>query len=546
LFHIFPRQKFFTIIGIGLLAVGGCELFEEPPSSPPFDNAAPETYLTISSQSVIIARLDSVICDSTGLLCDSSYSYYFEADSLQADSIPPADLDTLQNALQAILASTQTMNWWGEDPDGDIIGYYYKWKHDPDWTYTTSESKTFIVPIRTAFDIFGFAVKAMDSDSLVDPTPAEIILPVRNTPPVISFRYQSNPDVDNPNLPERTFPTRTFLWAVADDDGLETVDSIYYALDSTVSWKALPASEKGITLSESSDPALTPGNHVFYLKAKDIAGAESEIVHYPDINDESTPNTWEVMEPIGDVLLVDDFPFDPNNNAMAWYKSVLDTIPGVGINAGGDGYSVWEIGSQLPFSETDVVATLGYFKHLIWYSAINGPETYGDASNPIYQFVLRGGNVFINVTEIKSTATTWFPFDSTAALNSTGRMMSGTTILSTINSSLDLELSKINPYRCSSFALNDTSTLDPVLGPTYTPLYRMPEPGGTDPWIGTPIVAAEYDHRSPLPENVNAGKVVLFTVPMHDGSSPQGGAIMEGNSSAGKFISWVLQQRFMP
>jgi hypothetical protein len=289
--------------------LAGCELFEEPPSSPPFDNAAPETYLTISSQSIIIARLDSVVCDSTGLLCDSAYSYYFEVDSLQGDSIPPAELDTLRDALQTVLASTQTMNWWGEDSDGDIIGYYYKWKHELDWTYTTNESKTFIVPIRTAFDIFGFAVKAMDSDSLVDPTPAEIILPVRNTRPEISFRFQSNPVVNNPNLPERTFPTRTFLWSVADDDGLETVDSIFYALDDTLSWIALPASEKGITLSELTEPALTPGTHVFYLKAKDIAGAESEVIHYPDINDDSTPNTWEVMEPIGDVLLVDDFPW---------------------------------------------------------------------------------------------------------------------------------------------------------------------------------------------------------------------------------------------
>jgi hypothetical protein len=521
--------------------LGGCELFEEPPSSSPFENAAPETYLTISSQSIIIARLDSVVCDSTGL-CDSSYSYYFEADSLEGDSIPPADLDTLQNALQAVLASTQTMTWWGEDPDGDVIGYFYKWKHEADWTYTTNESETFIIPIRTAFGIFGFAAKAMDSDSLVDPTPAEIILPVRNTPPVISFRYQSNPVVNNPNLPERTFPTRTFLWAVADDDGLETVDSIFYALDDTLSWIALPASEKGITLSESSEPALTPGTHVFYLKAKDIAGAESEIIHYPDINDESSPNTWEVMEPIGDVLLVDDFPWDPKNNALAWYLSILDTIPGVGA----DGYSVWEIGSQLPFSETDVVATLGYFKHLVWYSGINGPEMYGDAANPIYQFVLNGGNVLINVTELKSTATIWFPFDSRAEVNPNGRLFPETIIESSINSNLDLKTSKTIPYRFSSFALNDTSALDPVLGPTFTPLYRMAEPSGADPWTGTPIVGAEYDHRSPLPENMNAGKVVLTSIPMHDGTSPEGGATIEGNGSAGKFISWVLQQRFMP
>jgi len=536
--HKFLDQKLFIVIVIGLLTLAGCELFEEPPTSSPFENAAPETYLSISSQSVIYARLDTVDCDSTTGICDTSYSYYFEA-----DSTPPGDLDTVHNALQTVLASTQTMTWWGEDPDGDIIGYYYKWKHEQDWTYTTNESETFIIPIRQAFGIFGFAVKAMDSDSLVDPTPAEIILPIQNTPPEISFRYRSNPIVTNPNVTEKTFPTRTFLWVVADDDGLETVDSIYYALDSTSYWNALGASEKGITFTE-----LTPGTHVFYLKARDIAGAESEIIHYPDINDDFTPNTWLVMEPVGDVLLVDDFPWDSKNNAMAWYQSILDTIPGVGFGVGGDGYSVWEIGSALPFSETDVSATLGYFKHIIWYSAANGPETYGDASNPIYQFLQNGGNIFINVTEIYSSATVWFPFDSTAVVDPYQRLRTGTTIESSINTDLDLELSKLILYRVYSFAINDTSALDPDFGPYFTPFYRMREATDTDPWTGRPIIAAEYDHRSAI--NENAGKAILFSIPLHDGTdyggSYIGGATMEGNGSAGKFISWVLQQRFMP
>lgn len=537
-------KKFFITIAIGLLTLAGCELFEESPTNSLFENTAPETYLSISSQSVIYARLDSVVCDATGL-CDTSYSYYFEA-----DSIPPDDIDTLHNALQTVLASTQTMVWWGEDMDGDVIGYYYKWKHDQDWTFTTNESESFIIPIRQAFGIFGFAVKAMDSDSLIDPTPAEINLPIRNTPPVISFRYRSNPLVTggSPNITEKTFPTRTFLWVVADDDGLETVDSIYWALDDTSHWNALSASEKGITLTENSEPELTPGTHVFYLKVKDIAGAESEIIHYPDINDDSTPNTWQVVEPVGDVLLVDDFAWDPRNNALAWYQSILDTVPGVGLGAGGDGYSVWEIGSALPFSGADIAATLGYFKHLIWFAAINGPEMYGNASNAISQFIQNGGNIFINVTEIKDAATVWFPFDSTAAINPLGRLFAGTTIESEINTNHDLELSKLIPYRVRSFAINDTSALDPDHGPYYTPLYRMREATGSDPWHGRPIVAAEYDHSSPI--NESAGKAILFSIPLHDGTdfgeSYLGGATLEGNGSAGKFISWTLQHRFMP
>ena len=95
--------------------------------------------------------------------------------------------------------------------------------------------------------------------------------------------------------------------------------------------------------------------------------------------------------------------------------------------------------------------------------------------------------------------------------------------------------------------MNDTSVLDPVFGPYFRPLYRMREATPTDPWAGRPIVAAEYDHRSAT--NENAGRVILFTIPLHDGTdfggSYLGGATIEGNGSAGKFISWVLQKRFM-
>ncbi len=527
--HKIPVNKYTIIILTGLLVLASCDIFEDPPTSSPLANSVPETYLSVSSQSMIFVQLDTVICDTLGN-CDSMYAYYFEA-----DSIPPGEMDTLDNALQTILASTQTMTWWGEDPDGDIIGYYYKWMHEDDWTFTTSESETFIIPIRTAFGIFGFSVKAMDSDSLVDSSPAEITLPIRNTPPVVDFRYQSNPVVtgSTPDITERTFPTRTFLWTVADDDGLETVDSIFYALDDTSQWIGLPASEKGITLSD-----LEPGTHVFYVKARDIAGAESVVIHYPDLDDDSTPNTWEVMEPVGDVLLVDDYDFDPSNNALTWYEDVLDTITAISD----DGYSIWEIGRNLPYSETDVSATLGYFKHIVWYTAVTGPETYGDASNAIYQFIQQGGNVLVIVTELTPSAAIWHPFDSTAIINPDGRLFSGTDLHSLIDSTLDLRLSKLIPYRVSSIALTDTSEIDPVNGPYYTPLYRLPEPGPSDPWIGRPLVAAEYDHTSPI--NENAGKAILFTIPMHDGTA-WGGATMEGNGSGGKFISWVLQERFL-
>ena len=57
--------------------------------------------------------------------------------------------DTLDQAFTTITTSRQVLHWWGEDADGQVLGYYYKWSSDSSWTYTDLESGTFYVPIRS-------------------------------------------------------------------------------------------------------------------------------------------------------------------------------------------------------------------------------------------------------------------------------------------------------------------------------------------------------------------------------------------------------------
>ena len=490
----------------------------------------PETYLSISSQSVIYVRIDSIVCaDLTSMTeCDTARTYYFEADT----ALPAEGLDTVFNALQTVLASQQTLHWWGEDSDGEVVGYRYRWSTDTAWTYTTEESREFVVPIRTAFDLFTFAVAAVDNDSLTDETPATIVLPVQNSPPEIGFRFRSNPIVPDPSAEYTTFPTRTFVWDITDSDGLETVDSVFYALDDTSAgaWLALSAAaHSSVTLTN-----LTPGLHTFYVKTQDIAGAESPIIQFPDSLDEAGPNTWRVLPVVGNIVIVDDFHQDNGNVALAWYRSIFDTIPGIGPG----NYSVWEIGRELPFSETDITATLGYFEHAYWYTGYTGIETYNAASNAINRFVLNGGNLFINVTEIKDTSFFWFPLSSTSAINPTGRLLPGKVLNSALSPSLNLEISALIAVRIRSFE-SLAAGIDPVDGPTFEVLYRLEPPQDGDLWTGEPVVAGEYDHRAPLtPE---AGKVIFFSVPFHSGGIP----LLEGNGSGGKFISWAFRNRFL-
>ncbi|MQY78182.1 MAG: hypothetical protein GH151_03180 [Bacteroidetes bacterium] len=66
--------------------------------------------------------------------------------------------------------STQYLHWWGIDPDGEVMGYFYQWSYFgeeyPDsFIWTTSESDTFHIPIHQDIDHFWFKVKAVDNSA---------------------------------------------------------------------------------------------------------------------------------------------------------------------------------------------------------------------------------------------------------------------------------------------------------------------------------------------------------------------------------------------
>ncbi|NOZ74335.1 MAG: hypothetical protein GXO90_03015 [FCB group bacterium] len=512
------------IILLSLPVLFSCSLWEYNDPSDPLANQPPETYLSLIATDTVyasIAEIDTLIDPGNGTeIMDTLWTYNFSGN-------PDTSMvwDTLDHAFTTITTSRQALHWWGEDPDGNVIGYYYRWSVDHEWSYTTKESGLFFVPIQTNLDVFSFEVKAMDGDSLVDGSPARLVLPIRNSPPQVSFRYRSNPFLVNiPGDTSFTFPTRTFVWDIYDQDGLGSVISVYYALDDTCDtcWTTLDAaSYSSITLTE-----INPGRHTFYLMVEDIAGARSPIISFPDEQNIDEPNFWVVKPVRGSVLIVDDFPQDNNNVALSWYRTVLDTLLGT------EAYSVWEVGNALPFSSTDITANLSYFTSVLWFSAYTQKETYLEASSSIYSYVMGGGNFFLDAPDLKDSTFTFFPLQSTDVLNPSGRLFPGRQLISEVRSDLDLEISQLIAIRVRSF-IPDSSAFEELRG-----MYHMAEPQSGDTWTGTPTVASLGRFR--LSPTTLSGKIVLMSLPIHNGIRP----IMEGNGSAGKFITYLLTEEF--
>lgn len=191
--------------------------------------------------------------------------------------------------------SKQRIHWWGEDPDGIVVGYLFavaKVKPPisgiPDtisWTWTTRNDSSLSFPLLTVRDTFTVFVRSVDNTfgtSLRDltkegfgegsrirfiPTPywdknnndfralptlsmavdtgaANQWMPLRNQPP----RIDTTKIVQQP---ETTFTAATFSWGGTDPDGDETITEYRVALNNpadSTRWITLPGSINLITL----------------------------------------------------------------------------------------------------------------------------------------------------------------------------------------------------------------------------------------------------------------------------------------------------------
>jgi hypothetical protein len=286
-----------------------------------------------------------------------------------------------------------TIHWWGDDPDGIIIGYYFSWDN-VNWEFTSSNDSLFALQIGAVDTTFTFRVSAVDNggnntyDSevlrnginfgpepfiddndnsvfddgekffdigLIDATPATFDFPLRNSSPEIEWNELSF-------LPETSFPVMSFSWNAQDIDGEESIVAINIALNDTTNSDniiSLDGAVRTITIrtDDFSNPAplmeiliesqvgnihseLLPGllydaDNKFYVQAEDISGAKSNFISLPD-----SGNSWYVKKPKGNLLVIDDY--ETIDNSDDFYDSILDSLGLTGK------YDIYDIHTQTP------------------------------------------------------------------------------------------------------------------------------------------------------------------------------------------------------
>lgn len=333
------------------------------------------------------------------------------------------------------------VNWWGDDPDGLVTGYYFQWKGlDDGWTFTTKNDSTFYLPIGSADTNYSFTVMAADNGGnkvydeniirngidlgaepfidtngdgvynegeayydigLVDPSPAEQNFPIKNTTPTIEWNQLSS-------LPQRSLPVISVGWETDDLDGPESISKINLALNDTSQTVSFDNSVKFVTLRikdvNSDNPQmeiLLNGNendihqellqnlkldadNKLFVQAEDISGAKTKFISLPD-----SGNSWFVEKPKNDFLLVDDF--DNGSQPESFYNNLFGNL------FGEENFNSLDIqNTSLPYENVTLLETLKLFKYIYWYSDAS-PRL--DLTNLITQeFISSGGKIAYSMT----------------------------------------------------------------------------------------------------------------------------------------------------
>ncbi len=442
--------------------------------------------------------------------CSDSFT-----DNPQPNQAPKTFVSIFSNRNLSPTTSRITINWWGDDPDGLVVGFVYTfdpnapdvqtWSNDspdPNWTFTTKTQETFTLTLAGTDTIYTIWVKAIDDANVADSEGAIQDFSIMNSRPVVEFPVATD-------VPETTFTVVNFVWSGSDLDGNDTIAKFQYALDDTISdsnWLDLEPNRSSLTLTAAD--GLTEGEHVFFLRAIDLAGATSDVVRMP----RQENNIWYVREPSSSFLIVDDY--NVADNVGVFYQTTLQAIVGP--------VDIWDIKSNSnalePASPIAFTKTLQLFERIFWYS--DSAPNLIKAQASLADFLDSGGKLIMSTTFQEFASNQGDPLDFSPADSL------GTKISRLLRNQLVLPT---QPYASQGFPdLQVNTGIIPFIFPVVPKisseiLYVLPENLGV--WQGTP----------PMGVINGASTFVFFGLPL---------ASLDGQGTVSQLFDKILNEIF--
>jgi hypothetical protein len=311
------------------------------------------------------------------------------------------------------LNSQTRISWWGDDPDGYIVGYeIYIGDNagDPSsqWTFTTSRDSTFILPIEegnTVADV-RLTIRAIDNDDAKDPQPPSLVFPIENSPPGITIVNSEAP-------PDSTFGVFSFGIRGTDPDGFGNLNRIELTFTPEISdsWISFDPNTQLITFIQNEEnefeiftgksllpkdefisDVITDRDISIYFRSFDNAGSVSDTVSY----------SWFFKQQKSKILFINDF---SGPNSMTTSEFHIDILKNIGLEvidyidiSDGSGLG----GNRVPFSNAlpnrslvspTINRMLAQWDHIYWVSDdLN--RNIGYALELTFEFFQNGGTMF--------------------------------------------------------------------------------------------------------------------------------------------------------
>ncbi|HAS36679.1 MAG TPA: hypothetical protein DCS15_09340 [Flavobacteriales bacterium] len=283
------------------------------------------------------------------------------------ENLPPdtfISVDKINLSGDDRLNSSVQLQWFGSDQDGYVQEYELSIDGGNEWFRTKSQDSLFIFSIESGSDTVDveFRVRAIDNEDSVDPSPAALSIPIKNTAPSVLFKSDLMPQ-------DTVFSVATISWEASDFDGNETIDRAFikvnegswYPLDRKVSTISLVAidplgtgaqeayvyTDVNAPLSESITGFRLEDTNRVYVKVEDIAGSESTI---------DTSEIFYVKNQKTDILVI-----AANPDGDAFYRANLDAVTtgydyiNYYTNAGQNQPKFWNITFNLMINLYDVL-----------------------------------------------------------------------------------------------------------------------------------------------------------------------------------------------
>ena len=253
-------------------------------------------------------------------------------------NIPPQTYIYVEGRADTVPAKV-FLRWYGNDPDGYVVGYYYNWDNDSDTVFTTANCDTFSLSSAGSVEVHVFKIWAEDNEGAVDPTPASVIVPVTNSPPTIQFQRGTLP-------PDTTLPVATYYLEWHDVDGDSTVIGFYYMLDTDTIPHFVNADTNRLTLTN-----IPPGQRTLYVWAIDKSMALSDTLTH----------SWYVDTLRGNLLIVNE---DENPQALQQMEDIIQNLLP---------FTKWNLVRQFPYSPIDINLAINHlgFNKIIWLTGDN-------------------------------------------------------------------------------------------------------------------------------------------------------------------------------